>query len=123
MTPEATASPNSIITSVTLTKGVTGDQIEPVNPTKIFSPTDVIYAVVAIKDAPDNTKITSSWYVVNVGSAAKANSLIDSADLTDSGTTNLDFSLTPSNPLPVGTYKVVILVDGKKMLTVDFSVK
>jgi len=130
-TPEMAASSgdNGIITGVTLAKSVKGsdpNNVTPVNPTKIFSPTDKIYIVVAIKNAPDGTKVTAKWYVVDAGSAAKANSLIASTDLTRSGTLNLPFSITPANAAhawPAGSYRVEVYIDDSRVKTLDYSVK
>ena len=125
-TPGAAANPDNFVTNVTLAKGVTTPQIEPIGATTTFSPGDKIYAIVSIKDAPEGTKITTTWYVVDVGSAAKPNSTIASTSLVRNGTRNVDFSITSTNSKhswPVGKYKVEILINGQMVKTVEYTVK
>ena len=103
-----------MVKSVTLAKGVQGDQNEPVDPTRVFAPQDkTIHAVVAIQDAPADTKFSAAWYAVDVGQAAAPNTLIDKTDITTDGSRNIDFTLTSQNVWPAGTYRVEISVNGR----------
>jgi hypothetical protein len=113
------------ITSITLARGVQGQDNTPVNPTATFSPSDTFHAVAAILNAPANTNFTSIWYAVDVGSAAPPNTVIDSAQVLTDGTRNIDFSLMPptSNSWPVGAYSVEIDVNGVKSAQMFFSVQ
>lgn len=128
--PAATAIPatnqppsSGIITQVVMAKDTQGDLKEPVDPTTVFTPSSIIHAVVQIKDAPANTKFTAEFYVVDVGSAATPNSLIISTDVTGDGTRNIDFTLTPTSPWPVGSYRVDISVNGQLEQSVTYTVQ
>jgi len=114
---------SGVIEKITLAQGVQGDDAHPVNPTTVFSKQATIHAVVRVKNAPDDTKVTASWFVVDVGGAAEAGSSIDSADYTTGGTRNIDFTLKPKNPWPAGKYKVEILVNGESYKTLEYTVK
>jgi hypothetical protein len=112
-----------LIESVTLARSTTGNDKSPVDPTNVFSASDVIHAVVHLNHAPANTKVTATWYVVDVGSAADPNSQIDSTDITTDGSRNVDFSLSPQPKWPVGSYKVEIGLNGQLVKTLEYSVK
>jgi hypothetical protein len=118
-----TPKPSGLISGVTMARDTKGEDKEPVNPTTTFQSKSIFHAIVALKSAPDNSKITAAWYVVDAGNAAAPNTKIDSTDLTTNGTRNIDFSLTPTDSWPVGAYRVDILVNGVLDQTVTFSVK
>lgn len=115
--------PSGYISGVTMAQGTKGDNRDPVNPGTVFQTKSVIHAIIAIKNAPKNSKFTATWYAVDIGSAGESNSLIDTADLTTDGTRNIDFSLNPSANWPVGTYRVDILFNGVLDQSVTFTVK
>ena len=119
----AALSPSPYITSITTAQDVQGDAKDPVNPTRQFSANSVFHAVVAIEDAPDNTKFKAVWYATDVGSAAPCNTLIDSFELASDGTRNLDFNLTPSSRWPPGLFRVEIYVNSTPDSIVDFTVR
>jgi hypothetical protein len=96
---------------------------DPVGSTLIFSPASVFHAVVSIEDAPDHTEFTATWYALDTGDKSDCNAEIDSAQLTSSGTRNLDFTMTPDSKWPVGTFHVEIQVNGTPALVQNFSVK
>lgn len=112
----------SLISAVTMARDTQGDNKDPVNPTTVFPTNAVFHAIVSVKNAPSSTQFTAAWYVTDVGSAAKPDTLIDSTDLTTEGTRNLDFSLAPKNQWPAGTYRVEIFVNGTRATVVPFSV-
>ncbi len=124
VTPTPTT-PAFYIVSVTMAKGVQGQDNSPVNPTSIFSATDTFHAVVMIQDAPLNTNFTSIWYAVDVGSAAQPNTVIDTAQVLTDGTRNIDFSLMPqaNSSWPTGIYSVEIDVNGTKAADMYFTVQ
>ncbi len=111
------------ISSITLALDTKGDEREPVNPSDVFLPTDTIHAVVRIVDAPANTNLRASWYVVDVGDAAEPGTLIFTNDISTDGTRNIDFSLKPTAEFPVGTYRVDVLVNGLVDTTKNFSIR
>lgn len=111
------------IRSVTMALGVEGEEAKPVNTTNVFKPTDTIHAVVKVANAPADTKVGATWVAVDVGDAAEPDSVILSFDIAVEGTRNIDFSLVPSKPFPVGTYQVEISVDGTLDSTKKFTIK
>jgi hypothetical protein len=115
--------PSGYISSVTMAQGTKGDNKDPVNPGTVFQNKSVFHAVVAIKNAPKNSKVTATWYAVDIGSGGEPNTVIDSADLTTDGTRNIDFTLNPSNTWPVGTYRVDVLFNGVLDQSATFTVK
>jgi hypothetical protein len=114
VTDKATAGNTAqIITGITMALGTKGIEKEPENATNVFKPTDTFHAVVSIADAPQNTRFKASWYLVKSDSGDFApNTHIDTTELTTEGTRNIDFTLTPTNPVPPGTYRVELWVNG-----------
>jgi hypothetical protein len=112
-----------VIDSVTLARDTQGDQKQPANPTTTFTSSSVIHAVVHVKNAPANTKISATWSVVDAGSAAAPNTEIDTTEITTDGTRYVDFTLSPKDKWPVGKYKVAISLNGQPYNTYDFSVQ
>lgn len=114
---------NPYIAGVTMARGVSGDMLDPVDPTLIFSSGDTFHAVTAIQDAPDGTRFRADWYAVDVGGAAAANTFIDGNELTAGQSRNLDFSLSPSTGWPSGTYRVEIYVNDTLDRVIHFNVQ
>ena len=106
-----------------MAKGTEGIDLEPVDPTTVFSPDETIHAVARIEDAPSDTQFTVAFYVVDVGDAAAPDTLINSSDLTADGTRNLDFYLSPTTTWPPGTYRVEISVNGTLDQVVEYTVQ
>lgn len=111
------------VKSITMALGVKGEEAEPVNRTDVFKPTDTIHAVVKVVDAPADTNVSATWVAVDVGNAAEPNSEILTTNITTSGTRNVDFTLKPSQPFPVGSYQVEISINGTLDSTKKFTVK
>ncbi len=82
---------------------------------------DVIHAQVDFKDAPANTKFTAVWYQHDASTNARAKIVM--TDIETSGTDFIDFTFTPSAPLPVSRYSADILVNGIVSNTLLFDVK
>lgn len=124
-TPTVTVAPkpSGLISKVTMARDTQGEDREPVNPTTVFQGKSVFHAVVATKNAPKNTRFGAVWYVVDVGNDGPANAKIDSSELTAEGTRNIDFTLTPTDTWPAGSYRVDLLVNGVLDRSVTFSVK
>jgi hypothetical protein len=119
--PELTKS--GLIEKVTLAKNTEGEEKNPVGETNVFGGSDIFHAVVRLVDAPDNTSFKATWYVTDVGPDVACNSTIDSTDISTSGTRNLDFTLTPQNQWPTGSYRVEIFVNNKLERVEEFSVE
>jgi hypothetical protein len=112
------------ITEAVTAKDVEGDNFDPVDITDSFPPAQkILHAVVTLTDAPNDTVIKAVWKVVDVGDSALNGDTIDTTEVTTDGSRNVDFTLKPDNPLPSGTYQVVIYQDGKKDRTLDFTVE
>ncbi len=110
--PNAEPEPTGIIESVTMSRGVEGDEQTPVDVSDTFAPPDTVHAVVSIVDAPLGTKFKATWKVVDIGDTTSCNTVITEYDIETDGTRNIDFSLIPNTDLPVGSYKVEISVNG-----------
>jgi hypothetical protein len=119
---ESSTDPGYIV-SVTMAKGVKGVAKDPVNPTSVFKPTDTVHAVVKVKGAPDATSFKSVWLVTDIGDVATPDTVVDSLTLEMGGDGNIDFSLKPTKPFPVGSYRVEIQIDDATVWTEDFEVK
>jgi hypothetical protein len=112
------------ITDAVTAKDVEGDNFDPVDITDSFPPDQgIIHAVVTLTDAPKDTAIKAVWKVVDVGDSAQNGNTINTSEVTTDGSRNVNFTLEPENPLPPGTYQVVIYQDGKKDRTLDFTVE
>lgn len=104
------------IKATQLAKDSAGTQV-----TTTFDPTDTVYALVTLANAPDGTKLKAIWTAVDVGSAAAANTLIDEVDL-EAGDGTHNFNLSPSSPFPAGEYKVDIYLNDELNSTLPFTV-
>ena len=114
---------SGFISQVVIAQNTQGATKDPVNPTTVFKSSDTFHAVVQTKSAPANTNFKATWCVTDVGSAAAPNSLIDQTDLSTDGSRNIDFTLGPSTTWPIGTYRVLISVNGVVDTIKNFSVK
>lgn len=114
---------SNVVQDVSMAKDTKGPEKEPVDKTQVFTPNDVIHAVVRIENSPQNTTYKASWYAVDVGSALNPNSLIDSVEIQADGSRNIDFTLSPNKPWPAGTYKVEIYVNGTLNTAKSYTVK
>lgn len=104
------------IENITLAKDEAGTQ-----PTTSFEPSETFYLVVNLANAPDDTSVKTSWYAVDVGSAAPPNTLIDEASVT-SGSGQLFFNLAPSGQWAPGTYKAEVYLNDELNQTVNIRV-
>jgi len=94
-------------------------------PTSIFAPSDAIYVVADIANAPVGTLVVSKWYYVSVDGVAP-NTLIDEADITieeDGFTGNVHFYFPAGSEWSVGTYAVELYLNGDLVDTVNYSIQ
>lgn len=91
------------------------------NPTTVFSPEDVFYAVVDLANAPDDTTVKATWVVVKA-EGVDENMTVDEAELT-SGSGTLQFDLTNDNPWPAGKYRVDLYLNDELDRSLDFEVE
>jgi len=111
-----------IITRVTLARGSTPEDYEPVDPTTEFGPQDTIHAIVTVKQAPTDTKFTVKWLITDVGDAAEPNYVLDVTETVQTGSGNMDFTLTPKSGLAVGSYRVEIYVNDVLDRMVEYAI-
>lgn len=114
---------NSVVERMVLSKNVTEDY-QPVDISTVFSPQDVIHAVVDIKaDAPADMTFRIEWYVGDIGDASNNGKLIDQFEIKSGGGQVLDFTLAPNEGWPAGTYRADLYVNGEFDRSVDYSVE
>lgn len=94
-------------------------------PTSVFAPSDAIYVVADLSNAPIGTVVNSKWYYVSVEGVAP-NTLIDEADITidqESFSGTVHFFFPAGSDWPVGAYAVELHLNGTLIQTVTFSVQ
>jgi hypothetical protein len=90
-------------------------------PTTVFSPGDIFYAIVDVVNAPEDTTLEAYWYAVQA-EGVEPNYLIDQTSVTG-GDDTYTFNLSNTDPWPTGDYKVEIYVNGSLELTLEFTVQ
>jgi hypothetical protein len=90
-------------------------------PTTVFAPTDIFYAIVDVANAPADTTLEAYWYAVQA-EGVDPNYLIDQASTTG-GDDTYTFNLSNTQPWPAGDYKVEIYANGNLELTLGFTVQ
>jgi hypothetical protein len=86
-----------------------------------YSPFDMFYAIVDLRNAPDTTNIKAVWTAVNVEGITPNEVLNETTLTTPSGLLNFRLSLT--EPWPPGEYKVDIYLNDKLDKTLKFEVR
>ena len=116
------------IADATLAKEVNADK-EAVGSANSFEPTiPVIHCVVKLANAPEDTKLTAKWTVVNVA-GEQPNTKIVESNIDAVGKNNIiDFTFKPTGDgLPAGEYKVDIFLNPKEgdqpTKTLPFTIK
>lgn len=104
-----------------ISEAVMAKDAEGAQPTTTFSPTDTFFCLVTLANAPDDTSVRAVWTAVEV-EGNDPNTLIDESTV-DSGSGNLEFNLTNSNPWPVGRYKVDLYLNEELNQTIEFTVQ
>lgn len=79
-----------------------------------------VYAIIELKNAPDDTELKAIWYAVEV-EGQEPNSEILDYDITG-GDGQYNFSLTNDALFPVGKYKVEILLNDEVEKTLEFEI-
>jgi hypothetical protein len=105
------------IDSVTLTADENNVQA-----TQVFGQSDVFYAVVTTKNAPDDTKLKAVWVAVEA-EGVDPNFTILEKELVSEGMDTFTFSLSNDNLWPVGKYRVDIYMNDELDQSVEFSVE
>ena len=122
--PAATTQAHKVsgwIAQVIMTAKVDGNN-EATDRTGEFLVNDVVYAVVAIKNAPANTKFRAVFYAVDAGGSTICNVKLSEAGQIADGSRNLAFSLKPDSPWALGTYRIDIYVNDALDHTANYVV-
>ena len=111
------------LTEATMCLGVDGD-FKPLNPTDKFSVnTPEIFCSAKLSNAPDDTEILSEWVYVKGAAEGVTDYVIDSGAVTAEGTAYMWFSYPrPDGGWPIGEYQVNLYIDGKKAVSLKFTV-
>lgn len=104
------------IRSVKLAKDADGEQ-----ETAVFAPSDTVYLLAEVANAPDDTTVRCVWTLVEA-EGAEANKVIGEKELT-SGSATYTFNLSPAPSLAVGEYKIDLYLNGKLDQTLTFTVE
>jgi len=91
------------------------------NQTTVFSQDQPFYAIVDLKNAPDDTTVKAVWTAVAVQDTA-ANTKIDEYTIT-TGDALIPFSLTNDSLWPTGKYKVDLYLNDTLKQTLEFEVQ
>jgi hypothetical protein len=91
------------------------------NRTTVFAPDEVFYAQVNLRNAPDDTKLKAVWTAVEAESV-EPNYVINETEFV-SGSGQVLFNLSNTNPWPAGKYKVDIYLNDKVAKTLEFEVR
>lgn len=105
------------ITEATLASDKSGS-----SPTTTFTQNQsVIYLIVKLANAPDDTKVKAAWTAVEAG-GVDPDYLLDHSELTN-GSGTLTFPISNSQLWPTGKYKVDLYLNDKLDRTLDYEVK
>ena len=95
---------------------------EGTNHTTVFTQDAVFYALVDLKNAPDDTTLKAVWTVVNA-EETEPNLLLNETEIT-SGDSLVHFQLENTDYLwPKGQYKVDLYLNGTLDQTLTFEVQ
>ncbi len=94
---------------------------EGTNRTAVFAQDEVFYAQVDLRNAPADTTLKAVWIAVDV-EGVDPNLVIDESEFTF-GSGQVHFSLSNTDPWPVGTYRVEIYLNGELDRGLDFEVR
>ncbi len=95
------------------------------NVTSTFSPTDVMYAVAELENAPQGTAVIAKWVAVNVTNTEAGfefqKQTLDITDKSFSGT--IYFQLANADGWPTGVYRVDIYLNDTLSQSLEFHVE
>src|SRR5581483_10339161 len=111
---------------VVLAQDTQGDNFTPVNVTNSFAPDQsTFHAIVTLKDAPSNLKLTAKWYLVQAA-GFQPNTKINESEFTIKNVSgNNDLLLKRQENMkawPPGSYCVEIYADGNLASSKNFQV-
>lgn len=89
--------------------------------TTTFAQDEVIYSIVVLKNAPDETVVKTEWIAVDVENT-EPNYLIDTVEVT-TGSDTLTFNLSNTGLWPVGDYRADIYLNEELTNSLTFTVQ
>ena len=89
--------------------------------TTVFAQDEIIYCIVVLKNAPDETVVKAEWIAVDVENT-EPNFVIDIVEIT-TGSDTLTFNLSNTGLWPLGNYRVDIYLNEELTNSLDFSVQ
>lgn len=90
--------------------------------TDTFAPTDTVYILFDLKNAPDDTTVKAIWKIVEV-EGEEPNTEIGESDELETGSGSIWFSYDRETALPDGRYKVEIYMNDERETTKEFTVE
>lgn len=92
------------------------------NPTTVYSQDAIFYAMIDLKNAPDDTKLKAVWTAVDAQETEKNLILTETEITTGSGLVHFQLE-NPEYLWPVGAYKVDIYLNDTLDKTLTFEVQ
>jgi hypothetical protein len=89
--------------------------------TTVFAPDQVIYCLVQLANAPDDTKVKADWIAVEAQGAEPNTKIADAEKTSSDGL--IIFDLSNTQPWPTGKYKVDLYLNDKLNRTLEFQVQ
>jgi hypothetical protein len=89
--------------------------------TTAFAQDEIIYCIVVLKNAPDETVVKAEWIAVDVENT-EPNFVIDIVEIT-TGSDTLTFNLSNTGLWPLGDYRVDIYLNEELTNSLAFSVQ
>lgn len=121
-TPPSAQGPVSL-SEVTTASSVSPEG-QPLSVASVFlASTPTIYVTAKVTNAPENTSITAKWYYVQDEAGKTLNQQLGEDSVTAKGTKYVSFSRQSTGAWGSGTYSVSLLMDGKEVTNVQFTVQ
>ncbi len=89
--------------------------------TAVYGPDEVFYAQVDLRNAPDDTKLKAVWIAVEAEDVDPNYTIYETEFV--SGSAQVTFDLSNTNPWPAGKYRVDIYLNDKLAKSVEFKVR
>lgn len=88
------------------------------NRTTTFSPTDTVYVVFDLNNAPADTTVQAVWYLIE----ATGDTELYRSEALETSSAKVYFNLSTDAGFAEGQYKVEILLEGEREKTLNFEV-
>jgi len=89
--------------------------------TTVFSQDEIIYCIVDLKNAPDETVVKTEWIAVDVENT-EPNYIIDTVEVT-TGSDTLTFNLSNTGLWPLGQYRADVYLNEELTNSLTFTVQ